>query len=133
MIKDYFLQLLDWWRETVVIGNKHTPPTFKEGEIWWCSMGMNIGHEIFGKGARFTRPVIVFKKLNKYSFLAIPLTTQVKDGSWYIPISHGGVESRAILSQIRVVDGIRLTIKIGTLNSENFQKVKDRLLEFYGS
>lgn len=24
-------------------------PTFKEGEIWWCSVGKNIGKEDYGK------------------------------------------------------------------------------------
>ena len=69
MIKDRFLQLLDWWRISVVINDESTRPLFKEGEIWWCGIGMNIGREIFGKGAKFIRPVVVLKKLNKDSFL----------------------------------------------------------------
>ena len=37
-------------------------PRIKEGEIWWCSFGENIGTEINGKSARFTRPVLIIKK-----------------------------------------------------------------------
>jgi mRNA interferase MazF len=133
MIKNYFTLLLDWWRMTVIIGEKQTAPTFKEGEIWWCSIGMNIGREVFGKGKEFTRPVIVYKKINKDSFLGIPLTTQLKNGSWYVSISYCGVESRAILSQVRVFDGRRLVKKIGTLSRDNFYHIKERFLGFYGS
>lgn len=33
---------------------------FKEGEIWWASIGYNLGEEVCGKGEKFRRPVIVF-------------------------------------------------------------------------
>jgi mRNA interferase MazF len=133
MIKDYFLQLLDWWRMSIVVNSKDTIPLFREGEIWWCSVGVNIGREIFGKGINFTRPVIVFKKMDKDSFLAIPLTTKIKNGSWYVEIFYNGVERRAILSQARVLDGKRLTEKMGTLSNKNFRNLKKSFLDFYGS
>jgi mRNA interferase MazF len=120
MIIDHFLQLLDWWQKAVVIDNRPASPTFKEGEIWWCSIGMNIGREIFGKGKDFARPIIIFKKIGSDSFLAIPLTTQIKNGSWYVPIWSGDIECRALLSQIRVLDEKRLINKVGTLNHYNF-------------
>ena len=101
MIKDYFLLLLDWLRMTVVLKSRRLAPTFNEGDIWWCSVGINIGSEIFGKGKNFSRPVIVFKKIGKDSFLGIPLTKQLKDGSWYVPMHYGGIECRAILSRSR--------------------------------
>jgi mRNA interferase MazF len=133
MIKNYFLQFLDWWRETVVISAKEASPTFKEGEIWWCSVGMNIGREIFGKGKDFSRPVIIFKKIGTDSFLAIPLTLQLKNGNWYVSVWHDGVERRALLSQIRVLDERRLIRKIGTLDDRNLGFLKEKFIEFYGS
>ncbi|MCB9811044.1 MAG: hypothetical protein H6779_04545 [Candidatus Nomurabacteria bacterium] len=36
--------------------------TFKERDIWWCSLGVNVGHEENGKGGVFNRPVLVVKK-----------------------------------------------------------------------
>jgi hypothetical protein len=51
---------------------------FREGEIWWVRLGRNIGYEANGKSQEFTRPVIVLKKYNQYSFLALPLTTAAK-------------------------------------------------------
>src|SRR5271166_2256650 len=47
---------------------------FREGEIWWVRLGHNIGYEADGKSQEFTRPVVVLKKYNQYSFLALPLT-----------------------------------------------------------
>ena len=45
---------------------------FRQGEIWFVSIGQNIGYEVFGKGEQFLRPVLVFRKINKSTFLSIP-------------------------------------------------------------
>src|ERR1017187_10345231 len=60
---------------------------FREGEIWWVRLGKNIGYETDGKSREFTRPVIILKKYNQYSFLALPLTTASKPnrGRWHLP------------------------------------------------
>jgi mRNA interferase MazF len=132
MLQNYFLALLDWWRINVLLKDKTSTCLFKEGDIWWCSIGINIGVEIFGKGPKFARPVVIFKKFNTFSFLGIPLTTQLKNGEWYIPISFGRKERRAILSQIRVFDTKRLLEKMGTLSSNDFENLRNRFIEFYG-
>ncbi len=54
--------------------------TIKEGEIWWCKIGENVGKEICGKGKDFLRPVLIVRKLNKYSFIGIPLTSKEHEG-----------------------------------------------------
>ena len=58
-------------------------PRIHEGEVWWCSFGENVGVEINGKSSRFTRPVVIMKKLSKFGFMGVPLTSQEKTGSWY--------------------------------------------------
>jgi len=30
------------------------PPIFREGQAWWCRLGMNIGSEVYGKGPQRT-------------------------------------------------------------------------------
>ncbi len=35
---------------------------FREGDIWWCTIGINVGAESNGKGFEFRRPVLVYKK-----------------------------------------------------------------------
>lgn len=49
-------------------------PAFKEGEIWWCVIGENIGIEINGKQKKFSRPVLVLKKISQLSTDYIVLT-----------------------------------------------------------
>ena len=34
----------------------------KEGSVWWCKLGLNIGDEEDGKGDYFERPVLILKK-----------------------------------------------------------------------
>ncbi len=77
---EYIFAILEWCRVIITLRAEDKKVLFKEGEIWWCSIGMNVGTEIFGKGRRFTRPVLVFKKFGSYSFLGIPITSQEKEG-----------------------------------------------------
>ena len=58
--------------------------TFHEGEIWWCSIGLNIGDEEDGKNNNFERPVLVLKKFSKNMLIGIPLSTKIKEGKYYI-------------------------------------------------
>jgi mRNA interferase MazF len=131
MLQDYFLILMDWWRASVALRNKKSKPMFKEGEIWWCSIGMNIGAEIFGKGATFTRPVIIFKKFNSDLFLGIPLTSQQKSGPWYLPIHCADIDSCVILNQARSFDAKRLMGRMATLTDAEFAPIKQKFLEIY--
>ena len=96
-------------------------------------MGMNLGEEIFGKGLKFTRPVLVFRKFTSNSFLGLPLTTKGKEGSWYVDITIHGKKNWVILNQARILDKKRLTNRIAALDDYDLRKVKGRFLEFYGS
>ncbi len=104
---------------------------FKEREIWWCALGCNVGTESNGKGNRFSRPVIVFKKLTQTSFYGIPLTTKLKAGSWYVPFKQNGIENRAMLNQIRIFDNKRLFTKLGTLDTNDWRNLKQKFQEFF--
>ena len=111
--------------------SEHTPPFFKEGEIWWCYVGENVGAEVNGKGEQFTRPVLIFKKYDKFSFFAIPLTTKKKVGSWYCSFDYGGDFQNAQLAQGRVISYKRLKERIGKIDSSDFEKIKKAFLELH--
>ncbi len=81
MLEEIF-GFLDWLKVKINLRSSKAKPLFKEGEVWWCSIGINIGVEIYGKGKKFTRPVLIFKKFNEGSFLGIPLTTQIREEKW---------------------------------------------------
>lgn len=104
---------------------------FNEGEVWWCALGENIGVEINGKGTMFSRPVLIYKKLSKSGFLAVPLSTQIKEGSWYISVEFKEKTISANLAQLRIVSTARLYDKMGEVTAEDFSKVKSGFLRLY--
>src|SRR5262249_14687786 len=78
---------------------------FHEREVWWCSLGMNIGFEQDGSTDDFARPVIILKKYNLDACLIVPLTARQKTGRYYFPV--GRIDNRdavAVLSQVRFID-----------------------------
>jgi mRNA interferase MazF len=100
-------------------------PYFREGEVWWVRLGKNIGYETNGKSREFTRPVIILKKYNQYSFLAVPLTTAPKPNPYRLPIGVvDGREAFATLSQLRNIDSKRLVKKIVHLEAEILAAIK---------
>ena len=120
-----------WMKVKISIHVSGTKKLFKECEIWWVSIGMNIGDEIFGKGDLFTRPVLVFKKFTSNSFLGIPLTSQEKQGTWYIHVRQGGKVHWVILNQARILDARRLRNRIGTLDDVDKQRVQTAFRDLF--
>ena len=133
MISDYIKLIQEWCGLKVVLWNKQSDVVFKQGDIWWCSLGMNLGEEIFGKGIKFTRPVLIFRKCTGNSFLGLPLTGQEKQGSWYLGIETKGIKRWAMFNQIRILDKKRLTNKIGTISDADFKRIQTKFIQFYSS
>ncbi len=95
---------------------------FQEREVWWCLLGVNVGHEQDGGQRDFERPVVILKKFNLDVCLVIPLTARPKKGIYYFPV--GTIEERnavAVLSQVRLIDRRRLVNKICTLEENIFR------------
>ena|SRR3989344_2724256 len=133
MIQNIINQLQDWCRLKLELFTKRNKIVFKQGDIWWCSLGINLGEEMIGKGPKFTRPVLVFRKFTSNSFLGLPLTKQEKHGTWYVEITIHGEKNWVMLNQARVLDKKRLTTRIVDLDEKDFRKVRERFLEFYSS
>lgn len=100
---------------------------FKEGQIWWCSFGLNIGSESYGKGENFRRPILVVKKLSSDLCIALPLTSKEKNGSWFLDITLQGEKRWVMLYQIKMLDKKRFYLKIGELDNKDFNRVKEKL------
>lgn len=99
-------------------------PLITEGEVWWCSFGVNVGSEIDGKNNLFTRPVVVFKKLSHDTFWGIPGTGQNKKGTWFVSVPFQERNQVFIVSEIRALSTKRLDKKMGMLSEESFKKIK---------
>lgn len=110
-------------------GGTHIPPPFNEGEIWWCYIGENVGTEISGKGIKFSRPVLVLRKLDGISFLGVPLLSKNKTGPWYATISLDRNRKTAVfLAQIRYMDYRRIDNLLMIVEKSEFEEVQRRFL-----
>lgn len=123
-MKPYFKDFDGWNAKAKEINNKSLP-SFKEAEIWWCSIGVNISHEIDGKSKNYTRPVLVLKKFNRELFFGIPLTTAEKRPEiQYHFFLFNGKKQCALLAQSRTFDAARLTHRMGKLGETEFNEIK---------
>ncbi|PCI30066.1 hypothetical protein COB55_00725 [Candidatus Wolfebacteria bacterium] len=103
--------LLQWTDVKSQIHADKERPYFHIREVWFCSLGTNIGFEQDGDGDTYLRPVVVVKKFNnqfQYS----------KSQS-----------STAILSQIRLIDGKRFSYKSGMVSKKDFDGLKQKLMQ----
>jgi mRNA-degrading endonuclease toxin of MazEF toxin-antitoxin module len=119
----------DKWNEVKkIIDYEKCELFFKERDIFWMKVGENIGHEQNGKGDKFQRPVLVIKKYSKDMFLGVPLTSTMRDGSFFFQFELDGSMSTALLVQHKLFSSKRCMKKIGKIDSENFKKLKEKLI-----
>jgi glycosyltransferase len=104
---------------------------FKEADIWFVHMGQNIGYEVFGKGEKYLRPVIIFRKSGKDTFLGIPLTSKIKEDKFHVIVKFKDKINSAILNQVRTFDSKRLMYQTGKLSANEFEKIESEFIRFY--
>lgn len=122
--KDYKI----WHPLKNFVHNEKHRPFFHEREIWFCTLGENIGFEQDGRGEDYLRPVIIVRKFNNEVCLVVPLTKNQKKGIHYFSFSYKeGLVSTAILSQIRLVDAKRFDYKSGDIREKDFFDLKQKL------
>ncbi|MCE3233454.1 MAG: hypothetical protein K0R98_1711 [Rickettsiaceae bacterium] len=103
---------------------------FKEREVWWCRLGVNVGDEEDGKGQFFLRPVLIIRKFNSRLFIGLPFSTAIKEHNYfYYKFEFKGREQSVILSQIRLLDSKRLWNKMGSVGKEEFNNIKEKAKE----
>ena len=112
-------------------GKRHGAPHVSEGEIWWVSIGENVGSEINGKSKLFSRPAVILKKLSRGFYFVIPTTSLQKEGTWYVHFKQHGRDMAACLHQARAIDHRRLFSKLGRLDDTDFKKVKTGFRKLY--
>ncbi len=110
-------------------------PPYKEGDIWWIQVGLNIGNEVYGKNKDFRRPVLIIKKMGR-TFFGIPLTSQNKDGipGFFRATYRKEKSSWAMLGQVRVFSAYRLLHKnpeVGKVPGKVLKAVKEEIRKFY--
>ena len=114
-----------WNKKKKKINERKTAPFYHQRELWWCSLGVNVGFEQDGSGIEDSRPVLILTGLSKETCVVIPLTTSPSKHKLrpYIGLVEEK-EAHALLSQIKVIDTKRLIRKIGQLDKKIFENIR---------
>ncbi len=103
---------------------------FHEREVWWCSLGLNIGVEADGKNDNFERPVLIIKKFNAHMIWVLPLTGKAHDYKYHRKITHLGNKSWVSMSQIRTISTKRLLRKVSMIDELDFDEVLESVIGY---
>lgn len=126
--KDKLLRMVEWAKYKIRLNLREETIYFKERQIWWASVGINIGCEIDGKHNQFERPVLIYKKISPSAFWAIPLTSKNKDYCYYIKTKDNLNNERIlIISQIKLLSVNRLQRKIGKIEAYEYAKIGESI------
>jgi len=128
MIKNF----LEWIKLKQQLHNiSSQPPLVRERDLWWLSLGENVGSEINGKSRLFSRPALILKKLAHGFFLIAPTTTKGHEGTWYVKINYTNKDMWVCLHQIRTIDYRRLSSQLGQIGTDDFKQVQIAFWKLY--
>jgi mRNA interferase MazF len=102
----------------------------RERQIWWASLGQNIGVEVNGKNEMFERPVLVIKRYSEDASLVVPISSAIREDIYHVSfINHKGENNAVNLSQVRSISSKRFIRKIGKMSVLDYSGIKERLRE----
>jgi len=98
---------------------------YQAREVWWCSLGTNVGFEQDGTGEEGQHPVLILKGFSKHVCIVVPLTSSTKKNPYHTAVGEvDGRKAFAIISQVRLVDTKRLVNKVGVVGFDLFDKTR---------
>jgi len=116
-----------WHSIKELLHKKENKIYFHEREVWWCSLGVNVGFEEDGKNDKFERPVLIIRKFNDDMLWAVPLTSRERRGKYYYQFEYDNNKSAVILSQLRLISSKRLLRKMWMMPKKDFREVRKRI------
>ncbi len=103
---------------------------FLEGEIWWASLGVNVGKEIDGKNGDFERPVLVLLAIDYDALWTLPITTTLREAdARFREIVFGGKSSAVLLHQIRYLSANRLLKLAGRVGESELALIREAVVK----
>ncbi len=120
-------QFLDWIKVKIKLNKSQRKIYFRERDVYWVSLGKNVGSEQDGKNKRLERPVLVLKKFNDDIFIGLPITSQIKNDKYHYIFESDGINYSIILSQIRLLSSKRLLKKRLRIEEKVFENIKNKL------
>ena len=124
-MQNSLIKFVEWTKIKIKIHLTNRIIYFREKEIWWASLGANIGFEQDGKHSNFERPVLVLKKFNWSVLWILPITSKIKDNKYYYQYEYDQRKYSIILSQLRLISSKRLMRKIRTMPTCDFNQIKE--------
>ncbi|MDE1975188.1 MAG: type II toxin-antitoxin system PemK/MazF family toxin [Patescibacteria group bacterium] len=128
MNEEYFKDF-DKWNDKKKEVNSRIMPTdffFLEQEVWWASIGMNVGNELDGKNMDFERPVLIIRKISRDLVWVLPMTRTAKSGDYFHPIKYRGFSDTVAILHIRSINTRRLNRFIFRANDEDFATIIEK-------
>ena len=120
-----------WHIQKSILNDDKSRVFFHEREVWFASVGLNVGYEQDGKHDKCLRPVIIIRKFNNEICWCVPTTKKNRGGKYYYLFRYKKNQyTNAILSQLRIFDVKRLEYKIGTVTESDFKEMKKHLISF---
>ncbi len=123
----------DKWNHLKKLLNRENKTIFVHPrEIWWCSLGLNLGAEIDGKNDTFERPVLVLHVYSRETMLVLPITTKEKNDLFHYKILIKRLDLKKLdylesnktvwikLTQAKVISNKRLLRKIDMISTDEF-------------
>jgi mRNA interferase MazF len=102
----------------------------KRGDIWLVNLDPTIGSEI-----KKARPCVIASPidLNEHlrTVIVAPMTSKGFSAPFRIPLTHAGKKGLILLDQIRTVDKVRLTKKMGTVSPKTLNAMLNILQELF--
>lgn len=99
----------------------------KEREVWWCSIGVNVGHEENGKNETYERPVLILRKMQPELFLAVPLSTKLRESISRFEHRRKEKNEAVLLGQLRILSTSRLQRRMWRMAEGEFEEIKKQL------
>ena len=112
-----------WNSRKKLLENRNFQGRFTECEIWWCSFGLNIGHEQDGKNNLYERPAVIIKVFNKEMVIAVPMTLGIRKDLYHFEVADGSL----ILSQLRLVSTKRFNRYVRRIGNDELDGIKHKL------
>jgi mRNA interferase MazF len=128
----YYKDHNEWNRLKKILDGLDIPIKCDEGEVWWASLGTNIGIEIDGKGDDFARPVLIVKKFNEQHVWVVPLSRKLLGRLFMrIKLDHRLLENNtsAIITQLQTISSKRLLLCVCTLPIDQFRNVTNAIIK----
>ena len=102
----------------------------KRGDIWLVNLDPTIGSEV-----KKSRPCVIVSpaELNNHlrTVVVAPMTSKGFAAPFRVPVTHAGVKGLIVLDQLRTVDKVRLSKKLGTVSAKTLHATLTTLQEIF--